>query len=328
VTVAAHSEAPRSESGSRLPDFFLVGAAKGGTTWLYQALRAHPEIYMSPVKEPHYFATDIDPTEFSEGYQRSLAGDWAERIRRSPDEIVHCAHLRSSQDYHSLFQRVSGERAVGEASNSYLFSREAPAQIQAAVPEARILMVLREPVSRAYSDYLMSLRLGITRDSFLAELRRDRAREDHRWGRDVLYVENGLYAEKVERYLARFGRERVLVLLHDELSADPGGCLERIYAFLGVRRDWRPPSQERANEARVPRSPGLNRFLRQRGLERAARWLPGLLRDPLRSAFFSDTRVPALLPSERAFAAGIFRRDLVRLSKLLGRDLSAWLGAG
>ena len=166
----------------RLPNFFVVGAGKAGTTSLYNYLKAHPQIYMSPIKEPHHFATDIDVTAFSEDYRKTCLQDVSGYVRGDMTEPVHVAHVTGRDDYLRLFRHAVDEVAIGEISNSYLVSKRAAVEIRAAVPHARIIMVLRDPVARAYSQYLMDLRIGYVRRSFMEEFETDVARPDASWG--------------------------------------------------------------------------------------------------------------------------------------------------
>lgn len=312
------------DSGPR-PNFFVVGAAKAGTTSLYAHLRAHPQIFMSPVKEPHYLAAEIDPREFSPDYRRNLPRDYAARLERNPDEPIHCAHIRCWDEYTALFRGAGGKLAIGEASNSYLGSPSAAQAIRSRFPDAKIVMVLRDPVARAWSDYLMSVRLGHAHASFREELQRDRARTEHRWGRDILYVENGLYHDKVRRYFELFGRDRVLVLLYEELCRDVAASMLRVHRFLGVRPEP-VTSLPRLNSARVPRSVALNRMIVRTGIRELA-WnrVPAPLRRALKAAWFSRASIPVLEDTDREYAATFFRDDVESLAHLLDRDLSGWL---
>ena len=178
------------------PNFFIVGAANSGTSSLYAYLKQHPDVFMPALKEPHYFA-QLTPSH-DQRYLRTI-------IRDEP------AYLR-------LFRRAEGYKAIGEASPSYLWEANAPYRISRAVPDAKIIILLRDPVERAYSHYLMDVREGLQDLPFCEALQRDWSERSKGWSVSHLYVELGLYAQQVRRYLDIFGPEQVLILMFEELT--------------------------------------------------------------------------------------------------------------
>lgn len=197
------------------PNFFIVGAQNSGTTSLYAYLKQHPDVFMPALKEPHYFAQIMPSHE--QRYLRTIIRDEA-------------AYLR-------LFRKAKGYNAIGEASPSYLWETNAPLRIHDAVPHAKIIILLRDPVERAYSHYLMDVREGRQDVSFREALQRDWKQSKKGWSVSQLYVELGLYAEQVRRYLDIFGSQQVLILLFDELtnSALNGkSVVANVLQFLGL----------------------------------------------------------------------------------------------
>jgi len=158
------------------PNFFIVGAPKAGTTSLYNYLRRAPGVYMSPRKEPRYFTT-INPVG-----------------------VTAMRPVRDRAEYLRLFQGAKDEVAIGEASVTYLRDPETPKRIKEVVPGSRIIMLLRDPVERAFSDYLMHVREGWQTLSFQEVMRTD------------LYLGKGFYAQQVKRYLDIFGPQRVKII--------------------------------------------------------------------------------------------------------------------
>ena len=151
------------------PNFFIVGAPKAGTTSLYHYLDQHPQIYMSPIKEPNYFASEIRPENFCEELQP--------RVQRDQDELREYLRGPTFQkrfggivaewsDYLRLFQNAGAENAIGEASVCYLWSQTAARNISAKIPSARIVMILRDPVERAFSQYLQMSASGLAPAAF------------------------------------------------------------------------------------------------------------------------------------------------------------------
>src|SRR5580765_4773440 len=142
----------------KLPNFFIVGAAKSGTTSLYEYMKMHPEVYMAPIKETHHFSTDIDNTQFRPNYARSLNKDLTSFLEGDMSDGIFHAFVKDWNQYVKLFGKVNSEKAIGEVTNSYLYSHEAAQNILSRFPNAKVIMILRNPIDRAFSHYLMDLR--------------------------------------------------------------------------------------------------------------------------------------------------------------------------
>lgn len=288
-----------------LPNFFVVGAAKSGTTSIYRYLRQHPDVYMPTVKELHWFS------------------------RLEPNPRQGFRPITSEEEYLSLFEGWRGEKAIGEASPSYLWDPKAPERIQRSVPSAKILILLREPVDRAFSHYLADVRYGIQRKPFYEALRKDYAGPTKGWGKCHLYVELGLYCRQVSRYLERFGEGKVLVLFFEEVFADLDSTkrtLERVLDFIGV-----DPSEvrnirfeQKHNPHAVPRAATKHLALGAPAARKAAqrvlppRWKQLLSRNRLlfRRAEKPKMEVPAI-----EFLRRIYEPELICLEELLGHEL-------
>jgi hypothetical protein len=193
------------------PNFFIVGAAKAGTTSLYSYLKQHPQVYMSPMKEPHYFS------QVSARYGR----------QRFVDVVAE------EPEYLALFKGAGGYPAVGEASTSYLGFEDTAEKIYERLPEAGIIILLRDPIERAYSHYLMDVRQRGQKLSFYDAIVKERQEPEFGWDKDWhRYTE--LYYPKVKRYLDVFGPSQVLVLLTEFLQRNPSETLEQTTEFLGL----------------------------------------------------------------------------------------------
>lgn len=310
----------------KFPNFFVIGAAKSGTTSLHRYLDEHPDIHMSCIKEPHFFCRDIQTGNFSEIYRKSVDFDLKTYLARSKREKRHIAHVLQKEDYLSLFRDVRKEKAVGECSTGYLYSEVAAKEIRKAVPHAKIVMVLRNPVERAFSHYLADLRMGtVAAGTFGEALEFDFNRKRKGWGVSSLYVEIGLYYRQVKRYLDVFPEESVKILFFEDFRDDPGKAMSELYAFLGVDRNFTPNLAIRYNSALVPRWRGLFRLIELSGVKRMAKkslspgWIEGLR--PL--MFINGDRLKPT-PEEVRYASAFFRDDISLLSELLGKDLSRW----
>lgn len=289
----------RDPGRRRWPNLFLVGAAKAGTTSLYQELARHPAIYMSPMKEPHFFS----------------------RIRPSPERQAFFPHVTDEDEYLALFKGATTEELLGEASTSYLWDEHAAERIKAVVPEARILIMLRDPVERAYSQYWNDVREGIERRSFLDALLEERRSGPGAWGVSSLLIDCGRYADQVERYLDRFGA-RVHVLFFEDFVGHEAGAIAAVHSFLGLRSPAPGAAPRRMNPSALPRNRLSAALLASGRLRRVARaTVPRRLRSRLRVGLLKPGAPPPMDPEARALLAEIYRQEAARLAELLGRPL-------
>ncbi|MGF7161708.1 hypothetical protein FHS85_003349 [Rhodoligotrophos appendicifer] len=310
---------------NRIPNFFLIGAMKAGTTSLYEGLRRHPDIFFSSEKEPFYFV-------WSDGEAASHF-----RVPRGSKMTGadHWMVIRSEAQYRALFAGARGQCILGDASTFYLPHPRAAERIRQASADARIVAVLRDPAERAYSAFTFQRSLGLEpRESFRQALQDERAglRDDWLYGWRYLYC--GRFGEQLEHYVKEFGEDRVMVLEFGELKRDLAGALRRIFIFLGLDPHEAPPWTTTSNRTLLPQSPVLRqaKFLLSR---------PNLLKDgvktllPLRArrrlkqqlfaAIDRHSQPPRPMdPEDRAFLIDHFRADRELLASRLGWDLSGW----
>lgn len=297
---------------TRLPDFFVVGAIKAATTAVDEYLRQHPDVFMSPVREPNYFAfPDRNPA------------------LRGPDGTqapVNHTSVTAFEDYRRLFAGA-GETVVGETSPTYLYWPGTADRIRRACPDARILIILRNPVDRAFSSYQHLLREDREPLAFPAALDAEPERIRRGYGLLWRYVDVGRYTEQVRSYVERF--EDVRVWLHDELAADPDRFCEEIFGFLGLDPVTVDTSR-RYNVSGVPRRRWLHRLLTPPPRTRRTlyRLIPRRLQSPLRAL---QSRMTArnldrrtLDPAVRERLNATFADEITNLEALLGRDLGHW----
>lgn len=290
----------RTGSGRRFPDFFLVGAAKSGTTSLFRYLVQHPSIFIPANKELHYFA---DLSVSRGGYYRTLE-----------------AYLR-------LYEGCPEEIRAGDGSTSYLPSPSAPGRIREVRPDARILILLRNPVDRAYSHYWHQ-RVGFRETlSFEDALEDEPGRIEAGLTYGFLYVRTGMYYEQVRRFVEAFGT-RVRIYLFDDLRSDPAALCRDIFTFLEVD-PGHPVDTSRIHLRSGPlRSSAFGRLLvrpfpGRRWLVR--RWPHRMRAIKLGVSQKNVTRPPPMDPDTRNRLTEVFRPDVERLEDLLGRDLSRWV---
>jgi hypothetical protein len=294
----------------RLPTFFVAGAGKAGTTSLHSYLAQHPDIFMSPVKEPCFFADEIRCGARSQSFEKHVR-------RRIPPDFD--AYLR-------LFENVREERAIGESSAAYLWSETAASNICAAIPDARIILILRDPAERAFSQYLHQLSVGLTKSTFREHLERCLHTDRSQISIYHPFLEAGLYAAQVQRFLDHFPLQQIRIYWYEEAWRDPAALFRDLFEFLEVDPDFQPDTSQRVLERRSPRAVGAHYWLKRMNVWYPLRsLLPVALRQSLSNAFFRKGKALQMSPQDRQFLIDYYREDMCKLSALLDRDLSQWL---
>ena len=272
-------------TGPRLPEFIIIGAVKAATTWIAHQLREHPDVYM-PGPEPHFFST-----EFGRG------NDW----------------------YASLFAKAGPHQIVGEKSADYLAHPDAARRISELLPQARLIVQLRNPVERAYSDYCMLYRRGTVSGNPARYLARD-SKEGAR------FLDGGLYARHLARFLDHFPHEQVQVILYDDIKDAPARIAAEVCAHVGVTPAIALATlRARKNDSEAPLLPlGLRRVMRP--LKRAVRPMRGTTWfERLRGTMARAPEYPPFTPELRAKLRDYYREDVQLLGRLIGRDMDGWL---
>lgn len=268
-------------STDALPTFIGIGAQRAGTTWLYECLNQHPQVFMSAEKELGYFGAEQDP-----------GLDW----------------------YRQQFADRGDALAVGEITPTYIVDRQALVQMAETVPDAKLFLVLREPVSRAYSAYKLFREKRFAGISF-AEAAQPES--------DL--IRYGRYAEQLETLFEHFSPAQVKVFLYDDISARPESVLSDLFEFIGVDRTYQPAAlTQRYNRVILPRTQatlgkiGLGRLVEAIKATPIGPWIKRT------HARMGKKAGQSLSSEDRQRLAGYFADDLVRLEKIIDRDLSAW----
>jgi sulfotransferase family protein len=285
------------------PNFLIVGAAKAGTTSLHDYLGQHPDVYMSPFKEPNYFVPGY-------GYD-------------------------SWDDYLALFRGAVGEKALGESSTGYLQCEKSPGLIKSSLGKIKIVLMLRNPASRAASLYWWMVREGYENASTFAEALelepsrmqssefRENSPEFYVW---YGYYATGLYSDQVRRYLETFGKENVGIFIFEEFAKDPLTTCRDIFEFLDVDPNFEPQIAVH-NEARLPASPRLQFWLRNRARHYLS-FLPSRIRrnflDWLMALNTNRGSPPRREPGIETRMLERYRDDIRELERIIERDLSVW----
>jgi len=279
-------------AGNPWPNLYLVGVVRGGTTSLWGYLQQHPEIFMSPVKEPHFFTT---------------AG-----ATLAPAYATEEAYLRLFAGAH--------EPVRGEASASYFGDPASPAAIKRVSPDAKILVMLRNPVERAYSHYWHAVGNGRESRPFGEAVREELA--GRRPEGTEPYVRRGFYSESLRRYLDLFG-DNVRVLFLEELSRDPSSTMRDVFGFIGVDPEVAVDlAPERRNVFQLPRG-RVARWILTSHLSRATATLvvPRRLRPRVEQLLLASPARPAMDVELRDLLAGVYEPDEETLRSIVGRPL-------
>ena len=284
-----------------LPNFIICGTQKGGTTSLYYYLEEHPQIFMSPKKEVHYF--DLN-------YHRGI--EWYKK------------HFKNATSKH---------KAIGEASPSYMYFEEVPERIHEVLPDVKLIFILRNPVDRAYSHYWHEVKLGYEWLSFEDAIRVEKERlanEDIINRRHYSYLDRGKYIEQIKRFRKYFSNDQMLILITEELKSNPDFIMQQIFEFLQINPNFKSELwyNRKANIGKKPRIKKLQ-LIRGRLHRVQTYYFPQL-------AFFinpiiyaidminSTKGYPKMSSETRKFLVKYFKPYNIKLEKYLGKKLDLW----
>jgi hypothetical protein len=299
-----------------LPDLFLAGAPKAGTTALHVALARHPQLFMSRVKEPKFFLTEGEP-----------------RPQRGPGDARTVREQVWQRDaYEALFAEAPPGALLGESTSLYLHDADALCRIRDQVPEARVIAVLRDPVDRAHSNWAHLWSAGLEPEAdFVKACRLEDRRRAEGWAPFWSYLSLGKYGEQLDRLWSLFPREQTLVLRYRDVREEPAAVLDRICAFLGVETGVVTTLTAENVTTHASRSL-LNRAVAQvlRGGSAIEQRLPGPAWGPverLLSRHLQREQRPRqpLLPDQRDALVGHYVDDVALLEKLTGESFSDWV---
>ncbi len=288
MTSTEHQEgAARATNGAlaRAPQFIVIGAVKAATTWTAKQLNANPALFV-PGPEPHFFSTEYD---------------------------------RGLSYYDSLFENAPEGAMIGEKSADYLAHPEAAARIADTLPLAKLIVQLRNPIDRAYSDYCMLYRRGTVTDA-PAVYFQDGA------GHGERFLSGGLYAEHLSRFFDRFARSQLLALLYEDVKDAPRRTLEAISAHIGVAphiEDESLATRENDGAKAILPLPLRSALKPLKNAVKPLRGNPAF--EGVRGLLARPVAYPPLTADARARLADYYESDIGELGRLIGRDLSHWL---
>jgi hypothetical protein len=297
-----------------LPDFFVAGAPKAGTTAVHVALARHPSLYMSAVKEPKFFLTDGPPP-----------------TKGGPGDVqTYREHVWRRDDYEALFDGAPAGALRGESTPFYLYDRDAQQRIQRLIPDARLIAILRDPVERAHSNWTHLWSAGLDPiGDFVLACAEEQRRIDAGWADFWHYTALGRYGEQLEHLYTMFPRENVLVFRYRALIENPAQVLDRICGFLGVKQGVLtevPRENVTAHPQRSLRHRTVSRALRASAA--VSRVLPGAgaVTGSLERILQQDgpPREPLTWEQRQALIPK-FEKDIKLLEDITGENFGDWL---
>ena len=297
-----------------MPNFLIVGAPKAGTTALYQYIKGHPQIFMSPQKEPRFFAIEGEEIDF-----------------RGPEDMTKCRYVTDLETYQKLFKNVSNEVAIGEGSTWYLYFPKAAERIKHYLPDVKLIAMLRDPVARAYSNFSGLRREGVEPlEDFTQAMAAEKERIENNWSPAWHYQQKGFYYPQIKRYFELFGKNQIKIYLYEDFKANSKNVVQDIFRFLGVNDTFVPDTSQKHNVSGTPRSKALHRFLKQsnplRGFMHSL--VPAQFRQRVKTSLINlnlQNKSQPLSPEVRKEFIEVYREDILKLQELIDRDLSQWL---
>ncbi|EFC83410.1 sulfotransferase [Parafrankia sp. EUN1f] len=302
-----------------LPDFLVIGVPKAGTTAIHAALSRHPQLFLSQVKEPKFFLSDGPPPAW-----------------RGPGDVqTSQEHVWRPADYEALFDQAPPGALRGEATPFYLYDLDAQNRIRRLLPKARLVVLLRNPVDRAHSNWTHLWAAGLEPErDFVRACALEESRRAAGWAHFWHYVSQGLYGEQLAHLFELFPREQVLLLRYRDLRDEPKATLDRVCEFLGVETGLLDvvPSQNVTPFVADTRPNAVLRAVLRTGGQIGYHFpVPVRLavRGPLLTLLQRERGGrPKLTPAERAAVLPYFTSDIARLEELTGLSYSDWLTVG
>lgn len=305
-------------------NFFVIGAAKAGTTTVFERLNARSDVYLSPLKEPNYYSSDIDTSKFSPEFRANTRLDLSDYFSQFPLPILQVGFVRDPSEYASLFTPAPSTALLrGECSTSYLFSQAAPAALAAEHPNARILIMLRNPIDRLYSHYMMARKYGFTSLPLREAVEKDLAHPSPGWGASELFVQLGLYSQQISRWRAHFPDAQIKIMRTEDLRAPEKwqGLLD----WLNLPQAKTQHYKSDANTGGLARFEKLNRFLTSHRLKhKLGNFIPSGLKKKLVAWYYNSDALPKMTSEEREYVTGLYAEEITTLQRELKLEVGHW----
>jgi len=289
-----------------MPNFLIIGAPRSGTTSLHRYLQEHPEIFMSELKELRFFAL--------EGKQLNFCGPC--------DHTVNQQSITNLENYQEQFKGVTNEKAIGESSPIYLWWEGVPERIKSYLPDAKLICIFRNPIERAYSDFLNMRQLNWEPlKDFARALKEEENRIKAGWGPYYYYQRKGFYYSNLERFYRVFPQEKIRIYLYEDLRDKPGDLLRDIFRFLEVDDNFLPEFKEVYNASnRIPKT-----FLARAANKFSKYSFTKPLYPLLEWVKKQQSTYPPMALEIKKQLIETYGEDILNFQEKMGRDLSEWL---
>ena len=297
----------------RYPQFIVAGTARAGTTSLNSYLLQHPEIYLPVVKEPCFYTFAGEKIDYKNG--------------------KFAFALTSIEDYAKLYKKALQSQITGDISTPYLYKHQKTIhnlkKFHDDYSSIKIIIILRNPTDRAYSQYLWRVRDGREELTFEQAIAAEPQRMKENYSFDYFYVDRGMYFEQVKAYIENF--KSVKIVLFEDLKDRTSETLASICDFLNVDNEFVFVKRTEQNASFLPKSTLLNKLLT---IESKTKFkllsrIPENVRTTIKEQFMrlnsSEKKNPEMSPLTREKLKNIYREDLIKLEKLIARDLSSWM---
>lgn len=297
-----------------LPNFLIIGAPKCGTTSLQAYLSQHRDFCFSKYKEPNYFAFAGETLPEKGPVEPKLM-----------QELIYFHSLTDLSQYEHQYDHHKGEKVIGDASVRYLYTKPAAERIRQLVPQARMVAILREPVSRLYSHYCMNKQYQLEPLSLMQAIEAEPDRIAQKWGWDWHYTSIGRYSEQIARYFSLFDRDQIKFFLYEEFSREPLRVMSEICRFLEVDEQFKPDMSKRGKVAYWPRNLALDRWIvrdnpSRRFIESFMSWR---VKTKMHSVLLrlNGAPVPKIDAGDQRQLEKLFHQEARDLGDLLGRSI-------
>jgi hypothetical protein len=306
----------KKRASEKLPDFLILGAGKSGTTSLDNYLSEHPQIFMSPVKEPNFFA-----------YLNHKADDFD--IQESRQHFLES--VTTFDAYFDLFTAAKENQLLGETSNTYLYGQRSLESIKEHLPNAKLIVIFRQPAERLYSRYL-----HLARENQLPTPDFESCLDNTSiWWKRPDLINEGFYYKHLSRFYAAFPADQIKVFLFEDLK-NPEQLFTSLFDFLGVDRSFRPATDVVYNQSGFVKNQFKNRLVGPNGLviKSAKALLPFFVKWAKKTPYFekklnniraANLSKPKLSTEmKKRLTNEVYKEDIQQLEKLIQRDLSHW----
>lgn len=286
-----------------LPNFIVVGAPKAGTTSLCHYFSEHPQVFMSEPKEVNFFSKE------------EIQGQGL---------YYNDFKAENFSEYENLFINVTDEKAIGEGSVSYLFYPKTPHKIKDALPDVKIIILLREPVGRGFSHYLMDYRLGLVDIPFDEIVYKKNIHKNIALYYQQ-YIDLGMYYQQVKRYKELFNQNQVRIYLQEDLRNNMSVVIKDLYNFIGVDDSFSPNFNIKHNVFSMPNNKLIHKLYASQIIRKTVSTIfPNTTKETIKNIFFKKTAKPTLDKNTFNHLVSLYKSDIKQLENLIGRNLEHW----